>query len=463
MPKIPDSFSGYLNINGDEFAYFFSDSIVTMLPTKDDADGAFERVVSMNDDEPNFIFGTYCGHKVAFYRKNRLSYGVLRIDKSIRFFPSVIIMASGNTAAFDDKLTDDWDKFHAITFCGGNINSVFAPDAAIKREKEVTKHDGSGSVEFAPWDSYTLESSCKLAGEKIHITVSVGRSDKSHEKDLTDGYNPATLNSFVQLIFENPQSLDKIEKYYLIVKRLISLLNIADNVCFDAYLSQRQPDGKLYRTALCRIPDHYENYSDRKINRVVKLNEVADYLPKLLELIEKGEADNLIYLLPDDNKSKDKMSLTNIQDMCSALEIAYNRKSEYRKNTGLLNELKKVIAKAVDEFKENHPDFNPNTQTTVSSAFKYLDMTLKEKIMALYRENEEIIDFIAKKNGLPTLSERAIKDFVDVRNSKTHSGKFEWKSTTESYLQLLALTYAAFFKDLGMPEGQVKGIIRRIF
>lgn len=69
MPKIPDSFSGYLNINSDEFAYFFSDSIVAMLPTKDDAAGAFERVVSMNADEPNFIFGTYCGHKVAFYRK----------------------------------------------------------------------------------------------------------------------------------------------------------------------------------------------------------------------------------------------------------------------------------------------------------------------------------------------------------------------------------------------------------
>lgn len=232
----------------------------------------------------------------------------------------------------------------------------------------------------------------------------------------------------MQLIFENPQSLDRIEKYYMIVKKFMSLLNIADNVCFDAYLSQKLPDGGLYPTALCRIPDHYENYSDRNVNRVVKLNEVADYLPKLLEWIEKGEADNLIYLLPDDNKSKDKMSLTNIQDMCSALEIAYNRKSEYRKNTRLLKELKKAISKAVDEFKENHPDFDPNTQTTVSSAFKYLDMTLKEKITELYRENEEIIDLIAKKNGLPTLSEQTIKDFVDVRNSKTHSGKFEWKA-----------------------------------
>lgn len=124
MPKIPDSFSGYLNINGDEFAYFFSDSIVTMLPTKDDAAGAFERVVSMNADEPSFIYWTYCDHRVAFYRKNRLSYGIFRIDKSIRFFPSVIVMALGNAAAFYDKLTDDWDKFHAITFRGGNINSV---------------------------------------------------------------------------------------------------------------------------------------------------------------------------------------------------------------------------------------------------------------------------------------------------------------------------------------------------
>ena len=149
--------------------------------------------------------------------------------------------------------------------------------------------------------------------------------------------------------------------------------------------------------------------------------------------------------------------------MCSALEIAYNRKSEDRENAKSLRELKKAIAKAVDEFKEDHPDFNPNTQTTVSSAFKYLDMTLKEKIMVLYRENEKIIDNVAKKHNLPTLSDRAINDFVNARNSKTHSGKFEWGSSAESYLPLLALTYAAFFKDLGMTEDQVQGIIIRIF
>ena len=169
MVKIPDSFSGYLKINGDEFAYFVSDLIVTMLSTRENGDEAFERVVSMNVDEPSFIYGNYCNHTVAFYRKNRFSYSVFRIDRSIRFFPSVIVMALGNAAAFYDKLTDDWDKFHAITFCSGNINSVFTPDAAIKREKEVPKHDGSDSVEFAPWNSYTLKSSCELAGEKIRI------------------------------------------------------------------------------------------------------------------------------------------------------------------------------------------------------------------------------------------------------------------------------------------------------
>lgn len=45
-------------------------------------------------------------------------------------------------------LTEDWCKFHAITFCGGNINALYTPGIAIEQPdvSELLKYDGARTI-----------------------------------------------------------------------------------------------------------------------------------------------------------------------------------------------------------------------------------------------------------------------------------------------------------------------------
>ncbi len=44
-----------------------------------------------------------------------------------RFATPLIVKAAGNADGYIKMLTDRWDKFHAITFVGGNINALYDP------------------------------------------------------------------------------------------------------------------------------------------------------------------------------------------------------------------------------------------------------------------------------------------------------------------------------------------------
>ena len=92
----------------------------------------------------------------------------------------------------------------------------------------------------------------------------------------------------------------------------------------------------------------------------------------------------------------------------------------------LIEELKKNIKNTIAEFTKAHNEIDVNKETTMSSAFQYLDYTLKQKILTLYNENSDIVDEIVSKYSLPSVNENSIASFVKLRNNKTHSGTVEW-------------------------------------
>ena len=104
-----------------------------------------------------------------------------------------------------------------------------------------------------------------------------------------------------------------------------------------------------------------------------------------------------------------------------------------------------------------------NKKTTLSSAFQYLDYTLKQKILTLYNENHDVADAIVSKRLLPQINEANIASFVKLRNNKTHSGTVEWGDSAKLYAPLLAIVYAGFFKYIGLPDELIKDTILRIF
>lgn len=130
MSKIDDNFCGYLNIGDDTFVYNISNNVVTLLPAQIEQVKRYEvldRIQSRDIDSPEYLFGIDDNnYKIAMLRNGKFNNGFFGISPSIKFATPIIIKAAGNLDGFYSKLTEDWDKFHSITFYGGNIISKWS-------------------------------------------------------------------------------------------------------------------------------------------------------------------------------------------------------------------------------------------------------------------------------------------------------------------------------------------------
>lgn len=180
--------------------------------------------------------------------------------------------------------------------------------------------------------------------------------------------------------------------------------------------------------------------------------------------IVNGKVNSLLELLPEDNKMVNRISIKNVQDLCTALEVSYQLDDKRkREKDALIEELKKNIKNTIAEFTKAHNEIDVNKETTMSSAFQYLDYTLKQKILTLYNENSDIVDEIVSKYSLPSVNENSIASFVKLRNNKTHSGTVEWGESAKIYTPLFAIVYASFFKYIKLPDEVIKSTLLQIF
>lgn len=222
--------------------------------------------------------------------------------------------------------------------------------------------------------------------------------------------------------------------------------------------------GKYFKTGICKIFDSYENYSIRQWHKVIPIFSVFDYIPNLIDGIVNGKVNSLLELLPEDNKMVNRISIKNVQDLCTALEVSYQLDDKRkREKDALIEELKKNIKNTIAEFTKAHNEIDVNKETTMSSAFQYLDYTLKQKILTLYNENSDIVDEIVSKYSLPSVNENSIASFVKLRNNKTHSGTVEWGESAKIYTPLFAIVYASFFKYIKLPDEVIKSTLLQIF
>lgn len=199
-------------------------------------------------------------------------------------------------------------------------------------------------------------------------------------------------------------------------------------------------------------------------HNVIPIFSIFDYIPKLIEGIVNGKADTLLELLPENNEMVSRISIKNVQDLCTALEVTDHLDDKRsREKDVLIEEIKKNIQKTIADFSKSHNEIDVNKETTISSAFQYLDYTLKQKIFTLYNENREVADAIVSKWVLPQVNEANIASFVKLRNNKTHSGTVEWGDSAKLYAPLLAIVYAGFFKYIGLPDEIIICTLMQIF
>lgn len=470
MNKIKDIFCGYLKVEEDIYTYNVSDNMVTLLPAQSDIKERYDSIEHIrvhNIDMSEYLYGSDNDGMIAMLRKGKFTTNLFGGDVSVRFATPIIIKACGNAQGFFDMLTEPWNKFHAITFCGGNINALCSPDLALEPLdiKQYLMHDGAREIKMRPWKDYTRSIDFIVDNEKVTLTVSIGQSSGTSSKEQMGAYNLGKLDTFVRFSFENAQGFDAIEKYYVIARKFIAILTSQNNICFqDVYLSQRNMEQQYFKTGICKIFDHYENYSVRRWQKVIPLFSVFDYIPNLMDGIICGKADSLLELLPENNKLANLISIKNVQDLCTALEVSYHLKDmRKRKKDVLIEELKKSIKKTIAEFVKEHDEIDVNKETTIASAFEYLEYTLKQKILTLYNEKKDVVDAIVSKYSLPIVDENSIASFVRLRNNKTHSGTVEWGENVQIYVALLAIVYAVFFEYAGIPHNVILSVLLNIF
>lgn len=456
MLKIDDNFCGYLNIGDDKFAFNISHSLVTLLPAVSDQKEIQEtlsRIRSRNTDNSEFIIGHDGNRTIALERNTKFNMDLLQLSPIIRFRTPIIIKAAGNTDYFKSQLNADWDYFHAITFWGGNINAVFPPAIARKptSPERQTNVEGTIAIELHPSSYYTRSTEIEIDGTRATFTVSLFQTEGTSEEHM-NAYNIGELSASIRLSFEEAQHFDKIERYYQIVHSLIAILTAQNNIVFDVYLSQKGQDGLFYKTGVCKIFDSFPNYSVRKSHRVIPMLSVFDHIPNMVKFIATGKVQSILEVLPRDNMDVHRISITNVQDLCTALEIKYNEKRLKRPKDALIEELKKSINETIAKFLQDKPEIDIYKSTNIASAFKYLDFTLVDKILTLYGECESIINRFVEQKSLPTIDESRICAFVKLRNNKTHSGEINWGNNGETYVILLALLYACILKNAGVDS-----------
>ena len=470
MKKINDNFCGYLKVEDDTYTYNVSTNIVTLLPAQSDRQKryeSFDRMRLHNTDLPEYLYGEDSDSMIAMLRNSKFNTSIIGLDVSIRFSTPIIIKACGNASGFFNMLTEPWNKFHAITFYGGNINALCNPSSAIEPPDidKYLKFDGAREIKMRPWSDYTRSTDFEIEDEKVTLTVSIGQSAETNGVEGRGAYNLGKLDAFMRFSFESAQNFEKIEKYYIIAKKFVAVLTSQNNVHFEnIYLSQRNNNQEYFKTGICKIFDHYENYSIRQWDKVIPVFNVLDYIPNLVNGIIDGKADSLLELLPEDNRMASRISIKNVQDLCTALEVAYHLDDERkREKDALIQELKKDIQNTIAEFVKNHNEIDVNKETTISGAFQYLDYTLKQKILTLYNENGDVVNQIVSEYSLPQVDESSIASFVKLRNNKTHSGTVEWGESAKIYEPLMAIVYASFFRYIKLPDEIIKFALLQIF
>ena len=470
MTKIEDNFNGYLQIGDDGFVYNVNGHIVSLMPTEDDLDKKLEIVkglCSKNNTLPEFIYGDDNYYKVAFFRNTEFTQPNFLYPIAI-FSTPLIIKSTGNTGTFYDDLSGRWNKFNSITFCGGSINSLFNPRNAVESlDMQKIISGGAIGIGIRPNVENTKRIDCNINGEKSTFTISVDKAFGKNGDDRTRAYSLGELNSIICLDFEEEQDFDRIPEYYKIVKSLVSILIGQNNVFFDIYVSRTPKGEKSRKTGSCKFADKYQNYANVAYGKAIHLLEIFECIPKLISIIESKEADVLLSLLPVDNRDVHRVSITDIQNICTALEVAYNWQKISRGKDELIKELKKDIKKAIKDFlkrkEEENVDIDIYKKTTINSAFKYLDYTLKEKILALYRENEETINEIIKRHSLPPINYETVHNFVKLRDNKAHAGLVDWGDRANIYYSLLAIIYLCLFKKAELDDETAKKAVMRFF
>lgn len=472
MVTIPEDFCGYVYLNENRYVCSANGHFVKMLPAFIGEEKNGQAVSGLTPERTgdenlsNYIYGRDESlHEIAllYHDMKQLSF-----MGGYSFFAPIIIKSNGNADGFYSNLTKEWKQYDAIMFSGGIIDSLYNPKIAALRmptreeqKASISDYDGAHSIAIKPFSDYSHLIDVEIDGQKAKLMLSVshGGAGNINSTDL------GSLKSFIQLQFDSPQEFVTIHRYIRVIKATLAVLAQQNNIEFDVSIKQKTENDKFMQTGICKVFMDNEDFYKPKNHQVVSIQSLLDYLPQIIRVIAGGEAATILALLPERNKDRKGITITNVQDLCTALEAEYNMSSskEPTAKDTTIRELRKKIKSAVKEFATNDTGIDPNTETTISSCFQYLDLDLKNKIFSLYEKHKAAVDAVRQKYGLPDMTVESIGKFVQLRNTKAHTGRIAWSDSANQYTALFVLAYSCFFARAGVPKENMSTILLQMF
>ena len=421
-----------------------------MVGSKDHSD--FEILDEISGQR--FLQGTTSdGKAVAFDISNPYKTKLLETVISYKYKTSTILFGKDHKKSID--------SFDAITFYGEAINSLHLPPIV----NEIPSDERENKVVF------------KIDDFEISFVYGWERKKPKQHGDL--GYWVA----FLKLEFQETQSIEQLLKHhdamYYLCTFLVGKLNIKfDNVEISKKLPTTDPNkvmgsllgknsseeiyvldeaGKekllLQHFADCHVTSSYYDYAKTEFHKVIAFSHLGNHLAKLIPLFYQLDISfkknnlHLLKILPTSNQEACLLTYGQIKELCTALEIEYDRlKPSMQLSGDELSQIRKHLKECFETY-TNESEISEDLIKQVGDSLNHISLNARNKIIHLVNRAKD--KFGEEKI---TISDDEVGSLVRSRNNLTHSGRLNEDGVRISFEKLKVLLNLSMFLRIGIDD-----------
>lgn len=202
-----------IGLNKLDYSFYFDGANINLFNPSNHK-GAY---MMYGPQDVDIIHGiTSKGTNCCFYR-NRVYFDFMSKDATVT-----------TNSLFLSNTYKKLDTIDTMTFYGEVINKCFLPSQAVSYDSLNIFHnpnllntrDGSKTIKLSAFKDRAKNFEINYKQIKLKLTFSINTPGTIAETDTSLG----TLASFLQITFNEGQSLEKIHEWYLIVKKLFQFL-----------------------------------------------------------------------------------------------------------------------------------------------------------------------------------------------------------------------------------------------
>lgn len=442
--KQQTTISGYINIGENKYAFIlenykgkiFNNAPNVFWPRKADVPKIINGVTDRN-------------YNIALCVSNPQESG-----NCITFSCSYYIMDKANCLNYDIS------EFKEIEFIGESLNLIVDPtDIYEEFDFEAEPFEKGCSIKFKPIKDVSKKFNFKILDTNVEFEHSIIPYEKRKENKLGE------TNSAIYIKFSETQKIEELEKWYLLVKKLTSLLVLQHNTDFDSiniFYDILLENGKTMRHyAKVFVNQRYDNLVSKQPIRCLELKLFDDHMQQLLNILENDKFS--LMFLPESNSEAHMVDYEIVKNICTALEFEFKENKMKLEKNQLITQLQKLVKLEVEKFKGLNTSLDDDDFASIKSSISNWTIPAKKQVWSLFENNIEIMQYICDKKGV-YLSYKQVSDFIKFRNDITH-GKFPHftQEIADTAYILKILIYVSLLKRIGLTDDILKDRLCYVF